>query len=91
MDWFYPILAGAVQGPEAQKRIDALTDEEVEELASTLEQVPAGGIGQAIYFIVLGLYLVYRIITILWCAVALPFIEKNYSECLNVLWNDEED
>ena len=66
---------------EAHNRINALTDKEVAEIMVKIEQIPAGGYYGLEAIILIGLLLAYSLFSIIGCAFAFPFMEKNYGEC----------
>jgi hypothetical protein len=62
---------------EAKKRIDSLTDEEIENIASRIDRLPAGGDGLgAIVGAALLIFIILLITDILGFTDVFPFVKK---------------
>jgi hypothetical protein len=71
------LTAHGIDPMEAQKRIDALSDDEVIRIADQINQLPAGGgAAEALLVIILVLFLVLVILDLAGVADVFPFIKS---------------
>ena len=69
------LIARGIDPIEAQARVGTLTDQEAMEFASTMEQLPAGGVGYIVGLAVL-VFLVLLVTDILGYTDIFPFVKK---------------
>lgn len=71
------LIANGIDPMEAQRRVDALSDDEVMRISDQIDQLPAGGgAAEALLIIILALFLVLVILDIAGVTDVFPFIKS---------------